>query len=192
MTLTVLAVLTGLVVQEPASTSSPPAAHRVQGAIEEPKKLKHVPPRYPDDALRAGLRGLVVLECVIDRKGKVIDARVVSGVPPLTDAADQAAKKWRYTPTLLNGTAVPVIMTVTVRFTRLGPLRLDELLESLRSKNEFIRESAAQRLGTARSSGFGPSDLAGPVRELRRLADHDPSEPVRTAAAGALKELEWK
>ena len=40
---------------------------------------------------------------------------------PLDPAFDQAAldavRQWEYEPTLLNGVAVPVIMTVTVNFT---------------------------------------------------------------------------
>jgi protein TonB len=35
----------------------------------------------------------------------------------LDAAALDAVKQWTFTPTLLNGTAVPVIMTVTVNFT---------------------------------------------------------------------------
>ena len=35
----------------------------------------------------------------------------------LDAAALDAVKQWVFTPTLLNGTPVPVIMTVTVNFT---------------------------------------------------------------------------
>jgi protein TonB len=41
------------------------------------------------------------------------------GIPLLNDAAVDAVRQWRYTPTLLNGVPVPVVMTVTVNF-RLG------------------------------------------------------------------------
>jgi protein TonB len=34
----------------------------------------------------------------------------------LDQAALDAVRQWEYTPTLLNGTPVPVIMTVTVNF----------------------------------------------------------------------------
>jgi TonB family protein len=193
MTLTLLAILAWTVIQEPTPSPSPPLPRRVQGEIKEPKKLKHVTPDYPDEAVRAGLRGIVVLECVIDTEGRVADTRLLSGVPPLSDAAIKAVKKWRYTPTLLNGSAVPVIMTVTVNFKRELRFRLEELLDSLRSKNEFIRESAALWLGTARAgSGVTPDESLGIVRELRGLAEHDESERVRVAAARAIAHLEGK
>jgi outer membrane biosynthesis protein TonB len=37
-------------------------------------------------------------------------------VPELDDAALEAVGQWEYRPTLLNGVAVPVIMTVTMNF----------------------------------------------------------------------------
>jgi protein TonB len=44
---------------------------------------------------------------------------VLRGIPLLDDAAADAVRQWRYTPTLLNGVPVAVVMTVTVNF-RLG------------------------------------------------------------------------
>jgi protein TonB len=35
----------------------------------------------------------------------------------LDAAAVTAVRQWKFTPTLLNGTPVPVVMTVTVNFT---------------------------------------------------------------------------
>ena len=59
----------------------------------------------------------MILECTIGPEGKVIDVRILRGVPLLDAAAIEAVKQWEYTPTLLNGVPVPVIMTVTVSFT---------------------------------------------------------------------------
>ena len=42
---------------------------------------------------------------------------MLRGQPLLNDAALDAVRRWEYTPTLLNGVPVPVIMTVTVTFT---------------------------------------------------------------------------
>jgi protein TonB len=41
---------------------------------------------------------------------------VQRSIPLLDQAAVGAVKQWRYTPALLNGVPVPVIMSVTVRF----------------------------------------------------------------------------
>jgi periplasmic protein TonB len=89
---------------------------RVGSGVETPRKLVHVAPRYPELAQRAGLQGTVELECVIDPTGAVAEISVLSGATLLRDAAVEAVRKWRYTPTRLNGVPVPIVMTVTVRF----------------------------------------------------------------------------
>ena len=94
----------------------PPQAVRVGGQIKEPKKLKHVNPTYPDIAKQARVQGVVILECTISPQGRVTDVKVLRGIPLLDEAAREAVKQWVYTPTLLNGVPVPVIMTVTVNF----------------------------------------------------------------------------
>ena len=95
---------------------APVQAVRVGGQIKEPKKLKNVPPTYPDIAKQARVQGVVILECTISPQGKVTDVKVLRGIPLLDQAAIDAVKQWVYTPTLLNGVPVPVIMTVTVNF----------------------------------------------------------------------------
>ena len=58
----------------------------------------------------------MILEATIDERGVVTDARVLRSMPLLDAAALTALKQWRYTPTLLNGVPVRVLMTVTFRF----------------------------------------------------------------------------
>lgn len=90
---------------------------RVGGDIMEPKKIRDVRPVYPQEARDAGVQGMVILEVTIDELGEVSDARVLRSVPMLDDPALDAVQQWKFTPTLLNGQPVPVIMTVTVNFT---------------------------------------------------------------------------
>jgi protein TonB len=91
-------------------------AVRVGGAVKEPRKLKHVDPIYPPLALSARIHGLVILEATLSPEGRVTDLRVLRGLPMLDAAAIEAVKQWVYTPTLLNGVPVPLIMTITVQF----------------------------------------------------------------------------
>jgi protein TonB len=89
---------------------------RVGGNIKEPRKLKHVDPEYPLLAKQARVKGIVVIEAVIGADGRVKDAKVLRSVALLDAPALAAVRQWVYTPTLYNGVPVPVIMTVTVRF----------------------------------------------------------------------------
>jgi TonB family protein len=67
----------------------------------------------------AGREGVVPIEALIGVDGSVTSVRVVSAQvhPDFAIAAADAVRQWRFTPTLLNGAAVEVTMTVTVAFT---------------------------------------------------------------------------
>jgi protein TonB len=99
----------------------PPPAPLVQplhpgGDIRMPTRIKDVAPVYPAVAREARVEGLVIIEATISTTGEVEGATVLRGHPLLNDAALEAVRQWRYSPTLLNGVPVPVIVTVTVRF----------------------------------------------------------------------------
>jgi protein TonB len=89
---------------------------RVARGIPQPKKIKDVSPVYPDIAKQAHVQGVVILECTVSAQGRVENVRVLRGIPLLDQAAIDAVQQWVYTPTLVNGVPVPVIMTVTVSF----------------------------------------------------------------------------
>jgi TonB family protein len=91
---------------------------RIGGQIKAPIKIKDVQPVYPAMAQSARVAGAVTIEATIGPDGKVIDAKVVRSIPMLDQAALDAVRQWEYTPTLLNGVPVPVLVTVTVNFTR--------------------------------------------------------------------------
>ncbi len=89
----------------------------VGGNIRPPARVVYVQPVYPQIALAARKEGTVILQAVIDENGSVREVKVLRSVPLLDDAAVQAVSQWKFTPTLLNGAPVPVVMTVTVGFT---------------------------------------------------------------------------
>jgi protein TonB len=109
-------VVGGVVGGLPQAAPPPQAAIRVGGQVKAPKKIKDVTPVYPELATQARVQGVVILECTISPQGRVTDVKVLRSIPLLDQAAVDAVKQWTYTPTLLNGVPVPVIMTVTVTF----------------------------------------------------------------------------
>jgi periplasmic protein TonB len=106
----------GGIIGTPEAPAAPLEPIRVGGGVREPAKLKHVPPVYPDIAVRANVQGNVVLECTVSPLGRVTRVTVVKSIPLLDQAAMEAVKQWVYTPTLKDGVPVPVILTVTVQF----------------------------------------------------------------------------
>ena len=73
-------------------------------------------PSYPGIARLARLEGAVVLQAVISKDGTVDRVQVLNGHHLLRRAASKAVLSWRYKPYLLNGRAVEVATTITVKF----------------------------------------------------------------------------
>jgi protein TonB len=97
-------------------TAPPPTPIRPGDRVRAPVKIVDVAPVYPPLAVRARVAGVVTIDAVIGVDGRVTEARVLRSVALLDEAALNAVRQWRYTPTLLNGVAVPVILTVSVNF----------------------------------------------------------------------------
>jgi TonB family protein len=108
---------------------------RVGGNVQAPERVKYVAPLYPAEAASARVTGIVILEAIVDPTGSVSDARVLKSIPVLDQAALDAVKQWRYTPTTLNGVPVPVILTVTVNFSLSDTPTTEQLAGSMTAMN---------------------------------------------------------
>jgi protein TonB len=86
------------------------------GDVKPPKLIKSVTPRYPQNALRQGIQGVVIIEATTDLEGRVTSTRVLKSVPRLDQAAVKAVKQWVYEPVVINGRPRRIVFTVTVRF----------------------------------------------------------------------------
>lgn len=91
-------------------------AVKVEGDMKPPKLIKEVQPVYPEVARLAEVQGVVILSVKADEKGQVVDVMVLRSIPLLDQAAIDAVKQWVYEPTVIDGKAVPIVFTVTVRF----------------------------------------------------------------------------
>lgn len=105
----------------PAAPAGPKKPVRVGGHIRAPKAIYQPAPPYPVIARQARITGVVVIDCVLDEQGNVVEMKVVSGPPLLYAAAMNALKEWKYEPTLLNDTPISVQMIVNVTFQLNGP-----------------------------------------------------------------------
>ena len=101
-----------------AAPATAPTAVRVGGNIRPPRKLKNVHPVYPQTMREAGREGVVPIEAIIGRDGRVTTARVTTAQihPDFAIAAIDAVRQWQFSPTLLNGSPVEVVMNVSISF----------------------------------------------------------------------------
>jgi TonB family protein len=74
--------------------------------------------KYPEEAVRNGVQGRVTVEFIVDKDGKVTDARVVKGVSDALDAEAlkvvSASPKWK--PGRVNGNKVRTVVSIPIEF----------------------------------------------------------------------------
>jgi TonB family protein len=145
------ALLVSLALALPASAQEA----KVAGTdVPAPKRTRFVAPAYPPDAQARGLRGIVILELVIDEQGRVATADVVRSVPPFDEAALSAARQWEYEVTRVDGKPVRVRVTVPITFA----LKLPEM----------TREAGVPEMRQGAVPGFPPG-LDGPAQVVARV-----------------------
>jgi protein TonB len=90
---------------------------RVTGAVKRPVPLSAQPPRYTELARRAGIQGAVIIEAVIDEQGRVVNARILKGLPMgLDQEALATVRGWTFQPATLGDRPVKVFYSLTVHF----------------------------------------------------------------------------
>jgi len=112
-------VLGGIIGGIGANLPPPPKAPqriRVGGQVQNARLISQPRPIYPPLAKQARIQGTVHLRAIIAKDGTIQQLEVLSGHPLLVQAAVDAAKQWRYQPTLLNGEPVEVETTIVVVF----------------------------------------------------------------------------
>ncbi len=88
----------------------------IKGEVTNGKIVEKPQPVYPVVAKAARVSGVVRVLLIVDEEGKVIAAQPESGHPLLRVAALKAAKRARFTPTLLDGKPVKVSGVITYNF----------------------------------------------------------------------------
>lgn len=98
------------------SNPNPPACLHKR---EEPlaKVLKPSSPKYPDGARLFRERGIVIVSLTISADGSVSEPRVVKPLPtPLTYAALESMRFWKFAPATVDGNAVQSSFCLTVNY----------------------------------------------------------------------------
>ncbi len=104
-------------------TSSAAASQRAAGPdvaalAAQLQRVRYAPPEYPDRALNDRISGSVVVQYVVDEKGRTTDIKVTQSTPPgvFDRAATDAIRQWRYRPAQYNGQPVAVPVRTLIRF----------------------------------------------------------------------------
>ncbi len=103
----------------PPAPVPPPISEPVPigGNVQMPEKTWNVVPEYPRMLRIRRQNGIVILQLTVARDGTVSEVSVLrSDHEDFAEAAVAAAEQWRYEPTTIDGRAVSVTLTDTIRF----------------------------------------------------------------------------
>jgi len=162
-------------------TAAPNQAAAVAGIdVPLPSRMTEIPPEYPAKAFLDGVTGVVIVEALIDKDGRVKQARAAESVPGLDEAAVQAVKKWRFIPTNRNGQLVEVVTYVPLRFGQTRDLWASDWLQVARFY--FLRglpRLAEAALDTARERAQRDYDRYGEISGIAGTAGRQALPPTR-------------
>jgi periplasmic protein TonB len=100
----------------PPAEEKPKPRAPISGGVLNGKAISLPKPAYPPIARAAHASGTVVVQVLIDENGSVVSATAVSGHPLLTQAAVNAARSARFSPTKLSGQPVKVTGVIQYNF----------------------------------------------------------------------------
>jgi TonB family protein len=94
--------------------------YRIEDGVTRPEVIREVKPTYTPEAMQARIQGGVIMRAIVEVDGSVKDVEVVESLDTeygLDKQATDALKKYEFKPGLWMGEAVPVLVTVEMRFT---------------------------------------------------------------------------
>lgn len=100
-----------------STAHSHPPPLTISGGVLNGKATSLPKPTYPPAAKAVRASGSVSVQVLVSESGNVISTNAVSGHPLLKQAAVEAAKNAKFSPTMLSGKAVKVSGVLTFNFT---------------------------------------------------------------------------
>jgi TonB family protein len=89
--------------------------YRVGGDVKAPVVVSRVEPVYPEEAKKARISGIVILEVLVSAEGRITQTKLLKPLPYGLDAAAEAAvMQWTFRPGTLNGVPVEVLFNLIV------------------------------------------------------------------------------
>lgn len=91
-----------------SAAPSNPVAPAAVADYAQVTPLVRIPPRYPRNASRRGIEGVVKVAFTISKEGRVVNPHVLTANPAgvFDKAAIKAIKKWKFNPKIVDGQAV--------------------------------------------------------------------------------------
>lgn len=157
----------------------------VGGDVTAPGVIQRVEAKYTDEALSAGISGVVQLECIIRKDGTVSVTRIANGLGSgLDENARAALEQWRFSPAMRQGQAVDVRAVIDIAFSVLLEIGGDVQapVENQCPKPEYTDDSRQARIsGVVGLRAVVDYQGKATVRDVVHSLGHGLDESARAA-----------
>lgn len=116
------------------------------GRISVGEAIVRAQPVYPAVAKGIGASGDVQVQILIGETGEVIEAKAISGHPVLRIAAEDAARKWVFKPTLLEDKPVKQPGVLTFKFAPPPPSTSAETSKKINISGGVLQDNAIKKV----------------------------------------------
>jgi TonB family protein len=162
------------------------------GGRTEWRLLKKVAPVYPQDAVDAGIEGVVLVSGIVKTDGMLRDLLAVSGPAPLRQAAVDAAAQYVYEP-ILHGDELGEAKTrVPVAFTLSGPAKVPAEVMAGRIVNSYTPPYPPDAIEAGIGGAVILHVLIGREGEVKAVRVVSGREMLRAAAVDAVKQWRYQ
>ncbi len=154
--------------------------------VAAPERVHYVQPQYPAIAQMADVKGVVLVDILLDVTGRPKKISVVRPVPLLDLAAIECARQWRFAQTMVDGVPRQVRLVGAVEFfvnAKDAVRGYGEIAEG-QKESTLARVFAIQQLGALAKSGK-PKDVKDVPRLLDKLRQNSVPEVAKAAEAAA-------
>lgn len=132
--------------------------------VKAPRVLHQVEPEYSPSARADHVQGTVIVELIVDEKGRPVEIKVLSPLGyGLDELALAAVEKWEFVPGTKNGKPVRTLATIEIKF-RFPDIWFDEKAERHRTTFNF----AVNDLNKANAKESEVNRAVKDIQELSR------------------------
>lgn len=116
-------------------------------SIKAPILVRRVVPKYPEEALKQKVQGVVILNGVTDPEGNVEKLKVLKGHDLLVKESMEVVRLWKYIPWKINGAPQPVEfhLVIVFRLDKVSADKMDQVFEKALETGEELTEKEKKK-----------------------------------------------
>lgn len=116
-------------------------------SIKAPILVRRVVPKYPEEALKQKVQGVVILNGVTDPEGNVEKLKALKGHDLLVKESMEVVRLWKYIPWKINGAPQPVEfhLVIVFRLDKVSDEKMDQLINKALETGEKLTEKEKKK-----------------------------------------------